>query len=625
LKVAIVYNKKLIQQSDVINVFGVVTKEHYNPRTIEKVARALESGGHTVKIIEGGMNFIDEMKDFMPRVVAGERPGMVFNMAYGIQGRNRYTHVPAMLEMLGIPYIGSGPEAHAVVQDKGMTKIVLQKNGIPTPGFWTFTSPNDKFDDLEFPVIVKPKMESTSMGMHVVGNWKDLKKAVSEQIKQYSQDILVEQFIPGREFAVGLLGNGTHVEILPIVEFDFRGDPSRIQTASDKMSHPVEKICPADLTLQQEKEIKKICLESYHKLGLNDFCRADIRMDAGGNPYILELNSMASLGLTGSYVHAAKAAGYTYESLINKILEVAAFRYFGESHLQTATSKKQPLQTTLRSAAGNKLFGSGIAESKGGLLTAIFALQALRFVKRLSKVNCDILLISDDSLDGKFSKKLVRDTSNRAKYVLDLKWGIPEGGIVTSCSGVTRYAIDMVYIHKHDYKNADVIPEMCKKIASWKKISAKSSDGRIAISNFAARTSFGRAPDYGRLALESRYARKSQGTRYDSEIHKVAKSKNSLKLDTHVVKQATRDPVEKSDLNEKFYQDVLNLAEQAEIKLEQKHRFATSSICDVIDRPVIGSMGPIGKDQRTPNEHILRDSVVDRALLLAMVIDKCGK
>ncbi len=715
LKVAIVYNKKLIRQGDVINVFGAATKEHYNPRTIEKVARALEAGGHTVKIIEGGMNFIDEMKDFMPRVVAGDRPGMVFNMAYGIQGRNRYTHVPAMLEMLGIPYIGSGPEAHAVVQDKGMTKIVLQRNGIPTPGFWTFTSPDDKFDDLEFPVIVKPKMESTSMGMHVTDNWKDLKKAVSEQIKQYSQDILVEQFIPGREFAVGLLGNGTHVEILPIVEFDFHGDPSRIQTASDKLSHPVEKICPADLTPQQEKEIKKICMESYRKLGLNDFCRADIRMDASGNPYILELNSMASLGLSGSYVHAAKAAGYTYESLINKILEVAAFRYFGESHLQTATSKKQPLQATLRSyirshlaaserlleqmvnvnssvhniedvnklggiitkrlesmgfssqryhefdvgdmihltnhdsrtsdilllshldtwydnrdftpfhATGNKLFGSGIAESKGGLLTAVSALQALRFVKRLSKVKCDILLISDDSLGGKFSKKLVRDTSNRAKHVVDLKWGIPDGGIVTSCSGVTRYAIDMVYIHKHDDKNADVIPEMCKKIAAWRKISAKSADGRIVISNFAARTSFGRAPDYGRLALESRYARKSQGARYDSEIRKAAKSKNAIKLDTHVVQQAMRDPVEKTELNDKFYRNVLELAEQAEIKLEQKHRFATSSICDVTDRPVIGSMGPIGKDQRTPNEHILRDSIVDRALLLAMVIDKCGK
>ncbi len=229
MKVAIVYNKKQIDDQDVINVFGTATKEHYSYRTVEKVAKALEKGGHSVKVIEGGMSFIDEMKEFMPRVVAGERPGMVFNMAYGIQGRNRYTHVPAMLEMLGIPYVGSGPEAHAVVQDKVMTKLVLQKNDIPTPGFWVFNTPDDEFEDLAFPVIVKPKMESTSMGMEVVYNRDDLRGAVKGQIERYSQEILVEQFIPGREFAVGLLGNGTHVEMLPIVEVDLGGDPNRIQ------------------------------------------------------------------------------------------------------------------------------------------------------------------------------------------------------------------------------------------------------------------------------------------------------------------------------------------------------------------------------------------------------------
>ena len=180
MKVAIVYNKKKIEEHDVINIFGMVTKEHYSYKTVEKVATALEKGGHSVKIIEGGMNFIDDMKDFMPRVVAGDRPGMVFNMAYGIQGQNRYTHVPAMLEMMGIPYVGSGPETHAVVQDKVMTKMVLQKNKIPTPGFWVFSSPDDKFDDLVFPVIVKPKMESTSMGMEVVDNWQDLQTAVKK-------------------------------------------------------------------------------------------------------------------------------------------------------------------------------------------------------------------------------------------------------------------------------------------------------------------------------------------------------------------------------------------------------------------------------------------------------------
>lgn len=719
MKVAIVYNKKTIDENDVINIFGVKTKEYYSPKTVEKVAKALEKGGHNVKIIEGGMNFIDEMKEFMPKVVAGERPGMVFNMAYGIQGQNRYTHVPAMLEMLGIPYVGSGPETHAVVQDKVMTKIVLQKHNIPTPGFWVFTSPDDIFDDLVFPVIVKPKMESTSMGMKVVYNWKDLRKAVSEQIEKFSQDILVEQFIPGREFAVGLLGNGSHVEVLPIVEIDLKGDPNKIQTKSDKVKKPLDKICPAKLTKEQEKEIKKICLDSFLKLNINDFARVDLRMDKDGKVYVLELNSMASLGTTGSYFHAAKTAGYTYDSLINKILEVAALRYFGETHLHPEIpleKESQPLRAVIRSylrshltttekllehivnvnssvhniedvnklgqilskrlehlgfksksyhefdvgnmlyltnheadandvlllthldtwydnkdftpfyRVGNKLFGSGIAESKGGIAVMISALQALRFTRKLRNIKCGILLISDDSLGGRFSKKLVQDVSGVSKYIIDLKWAAMSGGVATSCSGVTKYNIDMVHVRRPDETINQIIPDMCRKVISWKKISSGYSDAVIIISDFAAKTSFGRAPDYGRLSLESRYADIKIGERFDSEIRKIAKKKNGSKLDVHVVKHVTRNPVTKTEKIHQFFEIVQELAKLAEIKIKDEHRYAPSSLCDVvIDTFMIGSMGPIGDDYRTPNEHILRDSIIDRGVLLALTINKCSR
>ena len=138
MKVALIYNENKIDPNDVINVFGMTTKEHYSTKAVERVAQSLEKGGHTVKVIEGDIHLNDELKEFMPKVVAGENPGMVFNMAYGIQGQNRYTHIPAMMEMLGIPYIGSGPAGHAVVQDKVLTKIILQKNKIPTPDFGYF-------------------------------------------------------------------------------------------------------------------------------------------------------------------------------------------------------------------------------------------------------------------------------------------------------------------------------------------------------------------------------------------------------------------------------------------------------------------------------------------------------
>jgi len=714
-----VYNKKKIDENDVINIFGMITKEHYSEKTVEKVAKSLEKGGHSVKIIEGGMNFIEEMKDFMPRVVSGERPGMVFNMAYGIQGQNRYTHVPAMLEMLGIPYVGSGPEAHSVVQDKVMTKIVLQKNNIPTPGFWVFSTSEDKFDDLIFPVIVKPKMESTSMGMEVVDNWDDLRKAVAKQIEKFSQDILVEQFIPGREFAVGLLGNGTHVEILPIVEIDLKGDPNKIQTISDKKSTPLDKICPAKLTEQQEKEIKKISLESFKKLGLNDFARVDLRMDQNGNVYILELNSMASLGVTGSYVHAAKTAGYSYDSLINKILDTAAMRYFGESNLHLNEEsleniESQPIRTVIRSyirshqtnnetlleqivnvnssvhnieevnklgriiskrlehlgfkvnetqefdvgnilyftnhesnsndililshldtwydnrdftpfyRVGNKLYGSGIAESKGGFVVMLSALQALRYSRKLKKIKIGILLISDDSHGGRYSKKLVHNISNNSNYVVDLKWGTTNGGIATSCSGVTRYHIDMIHVRRPDETIKEVIPDMCRKVIAFKKISYDYPDARITIPDFSANTSLGRSPEYGKLSLESRYTSIDQGKKFDSEIRKIAKTKSTSKLDIHVAKQVTRDPVQKTQNIEKFFETIQKLAKQAEIKINEFHRYASSSLNDVNNnKPMVGSMGPIGADYRTPNEHILRDSLVERGILLALTINKC--
>jgi D-alanine-D-alanine ligase len=195
MKVAIAHNRDL---TGVINVFGPQNRERYNPKTIERVALALENGGHTVRVIDGNMQVIDQLRDFMPRVVAGERPGMVFNMAYGIQGVSRYTHLPAMLEMLGVPYVGSNPLAHGLALDKVIAKMVFSNAGLPTPPFWNFASPDDRFDDLAFPVIVKPKMEAVSYGVRVVDNEHDLREAVEHLIKEFQQHVLVEKFIRHR-------------------------------------------------------------------------------------------------------------------------------------------------------------------------------------------------------------------------------------------------------------------------------------------------------------------------------------------------------------------------------------------------------------------------------------------
>ena len=724
MKVALIYNETKIDPQDVINVFGMTTKEHYSSIAVERVARALEKGGHTVKVIEGDIHLADELREFMPKVMEGENPGMVFNMAYGIQGQNRYTHVPAMMEMLGIPYIGSGPEGHAIVQDKVMTKIVLQKNNIPTPGFWVFRTADDKFDDLIFPVIVKPKLESTSMGMEVVDNWDDLRRAVQVQIEKFTQDILVEQFIPGREFAIGLLGNGANLEVLPIVEIDLKGDPNKIQTVDDKKkSGGIDKLCPAPLNQEKTEELKRLSIEAFNKLSLNDYTRVDVRMDKNGNFYILELNSMASLGLGGSFYHAAKTAGYTYDSLINKILDVAVMRYFGSDPNQLQTIEPQadqskPLRvltrTYLRGHLQNiketledfvnlnthvynidnvnelgtmiskrlkhlgfteqihkqfdigdlhyfanhtekkndilivshldthygphdlvvyhenddKIFGSGVAESKGGIVVMLGALHALRFAKRLKKIKCGIFLTSDDSLGGRFSKKLVEDYAKRSKFIVGLKSASKDGGIITSCYGRNDYQIrfssqrgkDSIDLH-------GIIPVLGKKILSIEKISKNEKDYRIRTTSITSQGTHGNTPDFATLSLVCSFKTPALGKDLDTQIRQIMKKREEISpnLDVEINLVHSRQPVEEWEADKKFYEDIEKLADLLEIHIKPHTQLVSSDISNVPpELPALDGFGPIGHNYRSSGEYIIHDSLVERATLLASVIYKCA-
>ena len=354
MKVAVIYNKQKDAEG-VLNVFGMQNQETYNPKTVERVASALEKGGHNVRIIDGNINVIEKLQDFMPRVVQGEQPGMVFNMAYGLQGVSRYTHIPSLLEMLGVPYVGSSPAGHGIALDKVTTKVMVQAAGLPTSPYWVFYDSNQIPDDLPYPVITKPKMEAVSLGIEVVHNKSDLETLITKLVEEFHQPILVEQFIPGREFAIGLLGN-KDPEIFPLLEIDLAGDPNAIQSLEDKLTKPKNKICPAIIDASLAQELHRLTKETARVLGIYDFCRVDYRMDNDGNLYILELNSMASLGMTGSYVHAAKVAGYSFESMVNRMLDVAVERYFGTQQMNQVAveeplskASKDPLRIRLRS------------------------------------------------------------------------------------------------------------------------------------------------------------------------------------------------------------------------------------------------------------------------------------
>ncbi|MCV0401424.1 MAG: M20/M25/M40 family metallo-hydrolase [Nitrosopumilus sp.] len=721
MKVALIYNDTKIDPNDVINVFGMTTKEHYSSKAVERVARALEKGGHTVKVVEGDIHLADELREFMPKVVAGENPGMVFNMAYGIQGQNRYTHVPAMMEMLGIPYMGSGPAGHAVVQDKVMTKIVLQKNNIPTPGFWVFRTPEDTYDDLVFPVIVKPKLESTSMGMEVVNNWDDLRAAVKVQLEKYQQDILVEQFISGREFAVGLLGNNPNIDVLPIVEINL-DNPDQIQTISDKKKKGgVDKTCPAKLSKEKAEEMKQMCIKAFTSLGLNDYARVDFRMDKDENLYILELNSMASLGLGGSFYYAAQKAGYTYDSLINKILDVAVVRYFGSSIQQheNEVDLTQPLRVVARTYlrghlqslketmknfvnlnthvynvenvnelgsliskrlkhlgfsehihrqydVGNfyyfknhsesqndiliishldthygpddlisyhenddKIVGSGIAESKGGLVVMLGALHALRFAKKLKKVRCAILLTTDDSLGGRFSKRFVKEYSKKSRYIVGLKSGSVDGGIITTCYGRNDYQIRFTTTSEQSTSDIHgIIPVLAKKLTAIEKLSKDEKDYRLRTTSVVSKGSHGNTPNFATLTLICSFKTNKLGEQLESKIQTIMKKREtgSKKLDVSINKIQARPAVLEEPSDTKFYELVESLAKKHEMKIKKHSQLISSDICNVpIKLPALDGFGPLGHNYRSTKEYIIHDSIIDRSALLASVIFRCAE
>jgi D-alanine-D-alanine ligase len=329
MRIALVRNRK---NEGVLAQFGVPSPEKYGRSAVQGVADALRSGGHIVRIFEGDTTLFASLREFLaPDPATGRPGGMVFNMGYGIQGEGRYMQVPVMLEMAGVPYTGSGPRAHAACLDKVVTKLLIQKAGVPTPGFCTMWSPADFDESLRFPLVVKPRHESTSNGLALVHDRAELDAAVVSIVEQYGQDALVEEYIDGREVAIGLLGNDPP-QILPIVELDFGDREQRIVTKGDKFHRNADeptKVCPAPLGPELTARLHDIAMRVWRACQCRDYARIDIRIDRDGNPSVLEINSMASLGAGGSYMFAARTAGYDFQSLVLAIVDRAHQRYFG--------------------------------------------------------------------------------------------------------------------------------------------------------------------------------------------------------------------------------------------------------------------------------------------------------
>jgi len=342
VKVAVVYNW---DSRNVINLFGMPNQEKIGLQTIRRITDALKQGGHQAIAVEGDKELINSLEHFMPRVLKGENPGLVFNVSYGIQGQARYTHVPSILEMVGIPYVGSGPLAHSLALDKVVSKMIFQQNGIPTAEFAVLTDPKFEAPNVPYPLIVKPKNEAVSFGIRVAKNERELREAAGVIFDRFKQPVLAERYIDGREVNVGLIGNPP--EPFPPAEIVFGKKGPKIYSHEDKTGKSGREITvqvPARITTAQTKRAQEIAIAAFTALGCQDCARVDMRMDRQGNLYVLEINSLPSLGEHGSYTHGADFIGLNYTALVNRLVDVASARYFGTPDPPDISSTDGPQQ-----------------------------------------------------------------------------------------------------------------------------------------------------------------------------------------------------------------------------------------------------------------------------------------
>ncbi len=336
MNIALTFNVRHVKP-DINNPQYIAEAEFDEPATIEGVAKALESLGHIVYQVEADEEAYGKFRALKGKI------DIVFNMAEGLRGEDREAQIPAMLEMLGIPYTGPKPLGYAVGLNKSVAKELLSFYKIPTPRWMTI----EKIEDMEkkpvdfFPAIAKPLSEGSSKGIcarNLVSDADGLKKIIVELLEKYHQPVLVEEYLDGREFTVAVLGAPPRV--LPIIEVTFNDLPAGMPKfdhyeakwfydSPDKKADPL--VCPAVLSAELKSQIDKTCLDAFDALEMADWARFDLRLDKNGIPNILEVNCppgiMPDPKENSRFPRAAREAGYSFEQMLEEILKSACKRY----------------------------------------------------------------------------------------------------------------------------------------------------------------------------------------------------------------------------------------------------------------------------------------------------------
>ncbi len=303
-----------------------VNAEFDTPSTIDRICKALESGGNIVKRIGNIEQLIENLDDLDVDIV--------FNVCEGEQGRNRESQVPSLLEMKGIPFVGADALTLGMTLDKIIAKKMFISHGIPTPRFFEAkTSKNlEFFNTIGFPLMVKTRHEGSSKGISLdskVHNLEELQRQVQLINTKYNQSALVEEFIKGTEFTVAVIGND-EPRAMPVVQISLDGDTElgeKFYTFDRASSDSLKYVCPALISESLGSLLRDLAVKVYECVECRDFGRVDFRVDEQGNPFCLEINPLPSLDPKDVFDLFPKVIGSDYNHMINEVLDYAVERY----------------------------------------------------------------------------------------------------------------------------------------------------------------------------------------------------------------------------------------------------------------------------------------------------------
>ena len=294
--------------------------------------------GHELEPVE-----VDKRVEPLVTALGRARPDLVINIAESFGGKSALeSNIAALLNLMGLRYTGSSPSGLMMAGDKILTKKVLAFHGIRTPRFATvYRGALDWAHDLHFPVIVKPPQEDASVGLTSASVVRDLKQLLEQMDalqSEFEQPVLVEEFIEGREFYVGVLGNA-NARALPVIELDFSGFPeNRPKIASWEAKwgdddgggeefEGTKSVFPENLPEELLPRLESAAVDAFHALRLRDYGRIDLRVDDAGEVFVIEVNPNCYLERESEFARAAARGGLEYDALIARILELASARY----------------------------------------------------------------------------------------------------------------------------------------------------------------------------------------------------------------------------------------------------------------------------------------------------------